>query len=86
MEQHACLKGLIWAASKCIKGFWWAASKCGVEFLHCRNLVRLHPKVKDIVFVATIKVLLKPMVEAIPGFGEYYRSQPFTVFSVVFGG
>ena len=32
----------------------------------------MHPKVKDIVFVATIKILLKPMVEAIPGFGECF--------------
>jgi hypothetical protein len=35
------------------------------------DFTRLTPKVKDIVFVATLKVVLKPLVEEIPGFGEH---------------
>lgn len=36
----------------------------------CREFTRLNPKVTDIVFVATIKIILKPLVDKIPGFGE----------------
>jgi len=35
-----------------------------------RELTRLNPKVTDIVFVATFKLILKPLVKKIPGFGE----------------
>jgi hypothetical protein len=33
------------------------------------DLTRLNPKVTDIVFVATFKIILKPLVNKIPGFG-----------------
>jgi hypothetical protein len=36
----------------------------------CSDFTRLTPKVKDIVFVATLKIILQPLVEEIPGFGE----------------
>jgi hypothetical protein len=36
-----------------------------------RAFTRLTPKVRDIVFVATIKILLKPLVQKVPGFGEW---------------
>jgi len=52
------------------------------------NLVRVHPKVKDIVFVATIKILLKPMVEAIPGFAAAavaLKSEPIIKYRLDFG-
>jgi hypothetical protein len=37
---------------------------------HCSQYARLTAKVKDIVFVATIKIMLAPLVEKVPGFGE----------------
>jgi hypothetical protein len=37
------------------------------------DLTRLNPKVTDIVFVATFKVILKPLVRKIPGFGECFK-------------
>jgi hypothetical protein len=60
-------------------GVWAAGCKFGVKSappLHyttpcfCSEFTRLTPKVKDIVFVATMKVILKPLVEKVPGFGE----------------
>lgn len=38
----------------------------------CREYARVTPKVKDIIFVATLKIMLKPLVEQIPGFGESF--------------
>lgn len=40
--------------------------------LACREYTRVTPKVKDIVFVATLKIMLKPLVEQIPGFGKHF--------------
>ncbi|KAF8057744.1 SYT2 [Scenedesmus sp. PABB004] len=40
----------------------------GIDLPLGGEFTRLTPKVKDIVFVATLKVILKPLVEAIPGF------------------
>lgn len=40
----------------------------GIDLPAGGEYTRLNPKVKDIVFVATIKVILKPLVDKIPGF------------------
>jgi hypothetical protein len=40
----------------------------------CSDFTRLTPKVKDIVFVATFKVMFRPLVDKIPGFGALINS------------
>lgn len=40
----------------------------GIELPIGGDFTRLNPKVKDIVFVATLKLVLQPLVEEIPGF------------------
>jgi hypothetical protein len=41
-----------------------------IHTVACREFTRLTPKVKDIVFVATFKIMFRPLVDKIPGFGE----------------
>jgi hypothetical protein len=49
----------------------------------CREFTRLTPKVKDIVFVATFKVMFRPLVDKIPGFGEHKTTTRVTELSGV---
>eukprot|EP00877_Chromochloris_zofingiensis_P004904 jgi/Chrzof1/14414/Cz09g02020.t1 len=60
----------------------------GIELPVGGEFTRLNPKVTDIVFVATIKIILKPLVDKIPGFAAAavaLKSPPTVKYRLDFG-
>ncbi|KAI8474104.1 MAG: hypothetical protein J3K34DRAFT_456945 [Monoraphidium minutum] len=60
----------------------------GIDLPIGGDLTRLNPKVTDIVFVATLKIILKPLVRKIPGFAAIavaLKSPPLINYRLNFG-
>jgi len=64
------------------------AQPTGIDLPAGGEFTRLTPKVTDIVFVSTIKVILKPLVDEVPGFAGVaiaLKSPPTIKYRLNFG-
>lgn len=60
----------------------------GIDVLLPGDVTRINPKVTDIVFVATLKIILKPLVRKIPGFAAValaIKNPPIINYRLNFG-